>query len=340
MYTLLSNAQAKQYIDAAQIHEGLLDAKLKAQDYAGGMHWKTVSGKEYLYRTLDRHGNAKSLGPRSPKTEQILSDFVRRKMSVSERLISFRENSETNTRVNAALRLGAVPNEVADVCIALNDAHLMGKSIMVIGTNAMHAYEALAGVRFPSDIMATVDVDLLWNHKTKLCLGASQAVDQTGLLGVLQKADRSYTQDENNPYRARSKSGFMVDLIRQMPDPPWADEPDRFFEQDLIAADIKNASWLLGAPRITQPVVAVDGRTFMVTAPDPRAFAIYKLWLSTAGDREPYKRPRDLRQAQVLIELIEERLPHLNNWGEMHSFPDEVLGRAQAHVDRVRQQMK
>lgn len=325
MYIELSNAQAKQYLDAVSAYEGWDQASQQALDYCGGMHWKTIAGKQYLYKTKDRRGNAKSCGPRSEATERIYADFTRRKEEVTTRLGQFKALMDTHARVNAALRVGSIPNEVADVCIALEKAHLMGKSIMVIGTNAMHAYAFLAGVRFPSDIMATTDVDLLWNHKSKLSLAASNEIQGAGLIGLLQKVDRTYAPDANNPFRARAASGFMVDLIRQMPQPPWANEPDRFFENDLVATDIKNMNWLLSAPRIEQPVVAVNGRVFGMTAPDPRAFALFKFWLSQSPDRDPIKASRDLAQAQAITELIEQRLPHLSNWGALRSFPKKLL---------------
>lgn len=325
MHTELSNAQAKQYLDAVSAYEGLIQASHHALDYSGGMHWKTIAGKQYLYKTLDRQGNAKSCGPRSEETERIYAEFTRRKEGISARLGHFKKLMSDHARVNAALRVGSVPNEVADVCIALENAHLMGKSVMVIGTNAMHAYAFLAGVRFPSDIMATTDVDLLWNHKAKLSLAANNEIHNGGLLGLLQKVDPTYAPDTKNSFRARASSGFMVDLIRQMPQPPWANEPDRFFENDLVATDIKNMHWLLSAPRIEQPVVANNGRVFSMTAPDPRAFALFKFWLSQSPDRDPVKAPRDLAQAHAITKLIEERLPHLRNWGTLQSFPKKLL---------------
>jgi len=337
MYTSLSNAQAKQFIDSTNAAEGLRDAMRQQQDYRGGMHWKTISGREYLYRTLDRHGNAKSLGPRSPDTERILVEFMRRKSSLAERVKALKELCQTHARVNVALRVGTLPNEVADVCAVLDSADLLGRSMMIIGTNAMHAYESMAGVRWDSDLMATVDMDLLWNHKSKLSLAATQEVSEAGLLGLLKKADSSYEIDRSNAFRARANSGFMVDLIRKMPNPPWADEPDRFFErEDLVATDIKNMGWMLSAPRIEQPVVAVDGRVVRIVAPDPRAFAMFKFWLSTAPDREPFKRERDLDQARAVVGLIRDRLPHIDRWGAMHSFPASVQEIARREIERMR----
>ena len=37
------------------------------------MHWKKSKSREYLFRSRDRFGYGKSLGPRSPETEKILT---------------------------------------------------------------------------------------------------------------------------------------------------------------------------------------------------------------------------------------------------------------------------
>jgi hypothetical protein len=87
-----------------------------------------------------------------------------------------------------------------------------------------------------------------------------------------------------------------------------------------------------GAPRITQPVIAIDGRVFDIAAPDPRAFAVFKVWLSQSNDRDPLKRGRDLAQAQAIIELIAQRLPHYGNWGALRSFPQSALAMAAAQI--------
>jgi len=348
MYTTINSAQAKSVIDSEQLLAAYRDAQAKAQDFVGGMHWKNVPGlnKEdgkpverlYLYRTHDRKGNAKSMGPKSVQTEEIYSRFTTRKAELTERLASLKAQLATQSKINAAYRAGHVPNAVADICVELDRAGLLDKNITVIGTNAMHVYEAMAGVRFPSDIMATVDLDLLWNHTSKLSIASSQHVKEEGILGLLKRADKSYEIMGHQRFRAVSKSGYMVDLIRQMPNPPWADEPDRFFEQDMVATDIWNMKWMLGAPRVVQPVVAEDGRAVMMSSPDPRAFAMFKLWLSTAEDREPMKKIRDAEQARAVIRLIEDRMPHLARaWPALKSFPQDVVDRAMEEVQRERQ---
>jgi hypothetical protein len=338
MYRELTNDQAKQVIDTEQVFQAMKDAERAAAGCRGGMHWKTIGDKQYLYRSHDRTGKANSQGPRSPETELIYEKFTKHKAEVTDLLAKLRDQMSVQARINAALRVGSVPNPVADICIELEKADLLGNSVMVIGTNSMHVYEAMAGVRFPSDIMSTVDIDLLWNHKSKLSLAAKEEIEMAGLMGILKRADKSFAVSESMPYRAIAGSKYMVDLIRQMPNPPWAKEADRFFdEDDLIATDIWNMKWMLGAPRVTHPVIAVNGRVFNMTAPDPRAFAMFKLWLSNAEDREPEKKNRDLAQAQAVIALIEDRLPHLaSKWRALRSFPADVVEETMVEVERMR----
>lgn len=339
-YRDLNTLQARNYLDAASLLEALRDARRELRrDYAGGMHYKTINGKEYLYKTHDRKGNATSLGPRSDDNDRKLSQFVRHKHTLVQRIADLKQAYETQCRMNAAVRLGSVPNQVADVIEQLDDAELLDHSLIVIGTNAMHAYEALAGVRFDSGLMATLDVDLLWNHHTKLSLGATAAVKTEGLLGLLKKADKTFQIDPRNSFRARSSKGFMVDLIRQMPDPPWADEPDRFFESDLVATDIRNMTWMLNAPHIHVPAIAMDGRCLMMNVPDPRAFTLFKVWLSRQDDREPTKKLRDIEQARAVARLIQDKLPQYDRWGSLHSFPNEVMNLAAEQLEPVRESL-
>jgi hypothetical protein len=286
------------------------------------MHWKTIGGHTYLYKTYDRRGNAKSLGAKSPKTEEIARIFAVKKAETSARLTTLKEALAVHARINTALRLGSAPKTVADVCWALERSGLMGKSIAVIGTNCLYAYEALAGVRFQRDIVATTDIDLLWNHKATVRLAHTEEASPQGILTIIQRADKSFQRLEQHSFRAANDKGFMVDLIRQTPNPPWADEPDRFFEGDLIATDIWNMKWLLNAPRMTQTVTATDGRMFSMTVPDPRAYAMFKLWLSKSMERNPAKKSRDAAQAMAVASLIEDRLPHFaQRWRQVKSFP-------------------
>lgn len=53
------------------------------------------------------------------------------------------------------------------------------------------------------------------------------------------------------------------------------------------------------------------GYPLSFSCPDPRAFALHKLWLSRHCDRDAVIQSRDAKQARVVAELIGARLPHL-----------------------------
>jgi hypothetical protein len=75
----MNDDQRRIYIDSVQLHEAYMDAFTKSCVYRGGMHWKKVKGKEYLFRSLDRYGYGKSLGPRSKETESTYREFHNKK---------------------------------------------------------------------------------------------------------------------------------------------------------------------------------------------------------------------------------------------------------------------
>jgi hypothetical protein len=62
-----------------------------------------------------------------------------------------------------------------------------------------------------------------------------------------------------------------------------------------------------------------------MVAPDPRAFAVYKQWLSAQPDREPEKKKRDQLQALATVQLVREKFPHLAlDENAERMFPMEV----------------
>ncbi|MDM8551190.1 hypothetical protein QUF72_13985 [Desulfobacterales bacterium HSG2] len=79
--------QNRVFIDTVQVHEAFSETFLKSRSWQGGMHWKKSKGREYLFRSHDRFGNGRSLGPRSPETEKIIDEF--RKGKQKNRPFSF-----------------------------------------------------------------------------------------------------------------------------------------------------------------------------------------------------------------------------------------------------------
>ncbi|MDP2821172.1 MAG: nucleotidyltransferase domain-containing protein [Sulfuritalea sp.] len=322
-YPLTEN-QRRIQINALQLFEALLDGERRLAGFSGSMLWKSAGGKEYLFKLSGRRGYGRSMGLRSPETEKIYSDFHAGKAREKERTHALRVRMDEQVRFNRAALIGRVPALVSRLLEKLRHAGFDTHNLVVIGTNALYAYESMAGVFFEEAITATMDVDLLWDTRSRLKL-VSQ--DPPSLLKILQTIDSSFERLPGQTFRAANKDGFLVDLIRQMPDPPWKDTPARLGteEGDLVATDIWNMKWLLSAPRTTQPVIAENGKMTLMPVLDPRAFAAFKLWLARSQERNPAKKPRDLAQANALLTVIRELLPQYPLDTEaLKMFPREV----------------
>lgn len=312
-YSDLSNNQIKLSIDLQQTYEAYRDARRKFDRYAGGMTWKTVNGQDYLIKIINRRGAMKSLGPRSDETAALHAEFVAGKARAKEREAGLVRAVKEFAGMARSLRINRAPSIVTATLRRLDEFKLLGRNLMVVGTNALYAYEAVAGVQFDVDLMATTDVDLLWDARTTLKLAALDSdVAEAGVLAILRKVDGSFEPVSNKGFRAVNKDGFFVDIIKQSPVPPRkTGEPARIADGDLTPAELPHIQWLLASEKFKAVVIGQDGQPAPMVCPDPRAFAVYKHWLSEQVDREPGKRQRDRLQAEAVIALVRDRFPHL-----------------------------
>lgn len=323
MFYDISESIAKQTIDSEQTWAALIQAESRAFNYRGSMFWKKTGDREYLCRQYGMR-QSKSLGLRSVDTENILEEFKTGRRVATEHLNSLKSAMDRHYRVNVALRVGRVPNTVVDLLNELRRAGLQDH-FLVIGTNALFAYETHAGVRFESDITATVDCDLLWDSRKRITLLSDSGDDfkKSGLMGIVKKVDKSFVLQSDMGYRAVNSSGYMIDVIKRRPASLFDDkEHSRLshHEDDFWAAKIINRDWLLSAPKFRQFVTSVNGKVAQMTTIDPRAYVLHKLCLSQKQDRDPIKKPRDIAQARALFSLIQDRMPHLD-FAKLSSMP-------------------
>lgn len=195
MFYDLEEGLSKHYIDATQVRSAYLEAERQANKYRGSMFWRTVKGRDYLIKETDRID--KSLGVRTPENEAVFNDFRRKKNETEERKRGLSDALIQQQRVNSALRLGRVPNVVVGLLEALRVAGI-ADHFLVIGTNALYAYETHAGVRFSGDITATTDVNFLWDSRKHLSLVlASSALPPEVLLERLKGGKQSVFAETN-----------------------------------------------------------------------------------------------------------------------------------------------
>jgi hypothetical protein len=301
----LTAEQRRQLIDTQQVHEAWRAANRDdRRRYAGSMRWAERNGTEYLLRKTGR--SETSLGPRSSETEAAFKAFTDGREANKKRLQSLSTRLNELAPVNVALGLGRVPVVPARI-IRLCDHHdLLGEQLIVVGTNALFAYEAAAGVLVQSDLVASGDIDLLYDTRRHLSLAAQDDRLAKGLIGLLRRADRSFEPIRPHAFRAANERGYMVDLIRPEAKDVMRDRlPSSLtkYKEDLESVAIFGLSWLVNSPRLEGVPVDENGYPVRMVVVDPRAFALHKAWLSARPDREPIKAPRDLEQAKAAAEI-------------------------------------
>jgi hypothetical protein len=178
--------------------------------------------------------------------------------------------------------------------------------------------------------MATQDMDVLWDNRPKLRLFTIDEIDNKGLIFILKKADRSFDLISKHSFRAVNQSGYMVDLVKPEPGHLLKKEKRQIGDRDdLVAAEIKNLHWLVSAPKFSRIVIGDDGYPATMVVPDPRAFAVHKLWLSRQKDRNPLKKKRDRSQALAVSRIILQYLPDLQFKPEqLRMFPKTLVTEA------------
>jgi len=186
----------------------------------------------------------------------------------------------------------------------------LSEHFRVVGTHALYAYEAAAGVRLNADALATRDMDLLWDTRKRIVFSTQLARVDSSMLGVLQKVDSTFRIRQGQKYTAVNKDGFEVDIIRREqaeddPHPIKLSDAD----EDFWVVQAHRANVLLDAPGFTAVIFATNGTMARMNTVHPATFVSFKRWLAGQPGRDPLKRRRDVLQADAVQVLLEQYLP-------------------------------
>lgn len=301
----LSGEQTRRLIDSEQRYEAYIGFVDRLDtSFRGSMSWKTVGGHDYLYRKIS--GTWKSLGPRNAESEGIFRKYHAGRVELRAKIESIRKEIDAAARVDKALGLGRVPKAIAGILRRLDRKHFLGHALSVVGTNALFAYERLAGGHFAPSMLATMDVDLLFDSRHRLGLVTRDARDG-GLIELLKSVDPSFAVSHQGSFRAINRGGLMIDLIEPMPREPSRTLSKRQIGQaddELVAAEIHGLQWLRNAAQLQVIVLDETGVPLRISVPDPRIFALHKYWVSQREDRDHLKARRDEQQARAVVGLI------------------------------------
>ena len=332
----LAAEQSRIVVSAIQLYQSFLELREERRAYRGGLHWKKVGSREYLVKTLDRAGHQQSLGPRSAQSEEIWRTFTERKGDLAERLRSHQEELRRQARFCVAAGVNRVPRISADIVRLLESSGLLGTHLIIIGSHALYAYEMAAGVQLKGGLLQTEGLDTLLDSRKELEIAG--AIRIVGLLGILQKVDKTFRLARQRSFRAVNAKGFMVDLIRAPVDSARGGNGlvSLGGGTDLVAEQLHGLQWIAAAPFMTQIVIAENGFPVRFVVPDPRVFALHKLWVSLQPTRDPVKRKRDFRQAEATAQLALHYLNLRFDDPVLKALPAELTSMVPGLLERLR----
>jgi hypothetical protein len=332
----LSGEQRRQLIDTQQVYEAWRIANEESnRRFAGSMRWGERNGTEYLLRKIGK--TETSLGARSKETEATYEAFLRGRADNTSRLTGLSAKIDELAPVNIAMGLARVPTIAARILRACDERGLLGEQLVVVGTNAMFAYEVLAGVQVESGLIASGDIDLLYDARRHISLAGS-GISTRGLIGILQEVDESFAAANPRSFRAANRSGYLVDLIRPEAKDVFRDRLSAALTDlpdDLEGAAIFGLGWLVNSPKLETVAVDEKGYPVRLVVIDPRAFALHKAWVSSRPDREPVKAVRDLEQAKAAAIIATRYLKKPFDSPDLTALPNVLRENAPKLVEDV-----
>lgn len=296
MFTIpFSDEQLRLLVNLEQRYRAWIEAEQTLFDLPYGLRRKEIGGRAYLYEITDRDGNGKSLGPWSETNERKLADYRSRKSDAKIRIETIWPRLVETCRLYRALRLPMLASEAGELLREIDRRRLLGSHFLLVGTNAMAAYSIEAGglIQAPDE---TADFDLSW--------AAAEEQDSELLWDVLKAVDPTFTVNTERTFQARNAKAYEVEILAA---------PSRvgtMFRKDKPQPQpLEEQEWLLLGRPVEHVVACRDNKPARIIAPDPRYFALQKLWLSKQSKRNPLKRPKDAKQGTILLKAIEETMP-------------------------------
>ncbi|SEK41475.1 hypothetical protein SAMN04488129_10264 [Halomonas daqiaonensis] len=331
-YTRLKQEPSKVATNAIQLFEALETHRAQGRQVEGSMHWKRINGRDYLYRAYS-HGKNHSLGPRSSETENLKTAFDERKAVYKAREASLKDQLALHGAYVRANRLNRFPLVAARVMRALQRDKI---PFRIIGTTALYAYEARAGVLIEPEHLATADVDVLMDARQGVRIVAQ--LKPQGLLSLLRRSDKTFQRlsDSAFTFCAANDAGYRVDFVTQGGvDPLQKNAFERLLDtDDLTPVAIDSLKWLVASPSYDAIVFDERGMPLRLTTVDPRAFVLHKWYVSHRRDREPMKRYRDEAQARLVAALLSNELRDLPITRAIRRiFPSTLSDQAAEEVD-------
>jgi len=292
-------------LDQLQVYE----AQRSIGHLQGGFTRKTTPSGTYCYFQYSAPGGMRRqiyVGKESPAIAELIRNWKNQQEVVQADL-------QTIQRLCAQLRVGGAlvtSHAHARVLRALADSGVFRMGGVLVGTHAFAALGNQLGVRWEKAGLMTQDVDIATERDLDLALPDQPYIDLPETLKRLKMGFLPVPAlDPRQPstsFKVR-KSTLTVDVLtpaRRRSEEYRAVKLAQFGTQGqaLLYLD-----YLIENP---QPAAIINSGGILVNVPDPARYALHKLIVTQRRPAaEQTKGHKDLRQAQLLLELLVEERP-------------------------------
>ena len=143
----------------------------------------------------------------------------------------------------------------------------------------------------------TEDFDLAWT--------GTERADGAPVWEMLKAVDPTFAVNTERTFQARNAAAYEVEILVA---PSRAATLAR--RDNPRPVPLPEQEWLLLGNPVDQVVACRDATAARIVAPDPRWFALHKIWMSQQDKRDRLKRGKDLKQGMLLLDAVDEAMPH------------------------------
>lgn len=293
-----SDEQARALVNLRQRYEVWIEAVQARFRMPYDLRRKESAGHAYLYEIKDRGGNGRSLGRWSDELQERFETFQATRNRLKSRIETSKTALDESARLARALRVPMIAAEAGPILREADRRGLLDGSFLVVGTNAVAAYELEAAGFIPELPSETADFDLAWAE-------TEPQEDEQLLWDMLKAVDSTFTVNTERTFQARNAKAYEVEILVAPSRAATMARTDR-----PRPIPLPEQEWLLLGRAVDQVVICRDGSPARIVAPDPRWFALQKLWMADQPKRNRLKRGKDEKQALLLLDAIAASMPH------------------------------
>lgn len=259
----------------------------------GRLQWKGPDNYKSLYRMIDGNGNGSSLGPVSDTTLALYNEYIQHKEWEAlrwERLTELGRHYTPFRFPRVSGRMGRIIRQL-DVCGFIGP-------LQVVGDVAVAAYTLEAQIILP--FTSPNALELGWTNVARTPLPDRDAETP---FHALQRLDASFRLEKDG--RAINAKSDEVEMLIA-PSLVGKISPKEKFR----SIPLDEQEWLLLGDPVEQLLYDTNNRPLRIVAPDPRYFALQKLWLADKPSRDPLKKDKDRTQGELVLHLVHLKMPH------------------------------